>query len=274
MDFAFPALFIFLLALPGLILRYSYRNWGWKIPIYRLPLGEEVAKSIVAAATLDLIGCLVAFALGYRINLSDVLILLTGGFDLGPVVLEKRLAVISSHPEEVILYFVFLYLGAATLGLAGRGVVRKFRLDLRFRLLRFDNFWHYALNGEVPLFAENRLKYASSFGIAEKDLDAQGILAFVSCVVSHGARSFVYFGFPLDYFFDREGKLEKIILDTISYEELWSPREIELARAQNPPVLGNIRGAVVADLLVLNATDLHNIAIEYVFGSVQTAATD
>src|SRR3954467_10381407 len=113
MNIAFPALFVFLLALPGIILRYAYRDWAWKIPVYRLPLGEEIAKSVVSAAVLHLLGCWIADYLWYRINFSDALTLLTGGFGLPPETLKIRLGAITAHPVLIILYFLSLCAAAA-----------------------------------------------------------------------------------------------------------------------------------------------------------------
>lgn len=264
MNIAFPALFVFLLALPGIILRYAYREWAWKIPVYRLPLGEEIAKSFFSAAVLHLLGCLAAERFGYRVNFSDVLTLLTGGFGLPPEVLKQRLVAITRHPGAVAAYFSSLYAVAAGVGLMGHHLVRWLGLDLRIKALRFDNFWHYALNAEMPLFAENRADYAAILGISDKDLAAQDILTIVSCVVAHGTKSFVYYGFPIDYSFDRIGSLERIVIENVSYQELLTPEE-ELATRSTGGVIA--RSSIVADLFVLNASDIHNLAIQYVFGS-------
>lgn len=274
MNIAFPALFIFLLALPGIVLRYSYREWGWKIPVYRLPVGDEIAKSMFSAAILDAGWCLLADRLGYRVNYAEVLVLLTGGFGLSSAALAARLERITANPGAIILYFLSLYVASAILGWTGRLLVRGCGLDLRFRLLRFENFWHYALNAEIPLFAENRDEYGELLRCPGNQVKRQKILVIVSCVVTHGSRSFVYFGFPLDYHFDRQGNLEKLVLDSVSYEELWSPREIAAGKLRHPLDLtkarsANVRGAIESDIFVLNAADAHNIGIEYLFLSPQ-----
>ena len=264
MNIAFPALFVFLLALPGIILRYAYRDWAWKIPVYRLPLGEEIAKSVVSAAVLHLGGCIVAEKIGYSVNFSDVLTLLTGGFSLPPETLKQRLGAMTAHPLAVTSYFLSLYAAAAVLGLLTHYIVRQCRLDHRFRPLRFDNFWHYALNAEIPLFAENRGEYAQMLDISEADLAAQETVTIVSCVVAHGETSFVYFGFPIDYSFDRSGSLEKIVIENVSYQRLLTPEE-ELAIRSAAGTIS--RSSIETDFLVLNASDIHNLAIQYIFGA-------
>ncbi|HEX8898206.1 MAG TPA: hypothetical protein VF751_05875 [Chthoniobacterales bacterium] len=263
MNIAFPAVFVFLLALPGIILRYAYRDWAWKIPVYRLPLGEEIAKSVVSAAVLHLFACWIADGIGYRVNFSDVLTLLTGGFGLPADTLKSRLAAITAHPIAVTLYFLSLYTAAAVLGLIAHVVVRQFRLDHKFKPLRFENFWHYALNAEMPLFAENIGEYAEMLDVSEADFVKQESLTIVSCVVAHGPTSFVYSGVPFDYFFDRSGNLDKIVIENVSYQQLVTPDEETATRAAGGTIS---RASIEADVLILNAADIHNLAIQYIFG--------
>src|SRR5256885_13761352 len=119
MNIAFPALLIFVLALPGSILTRTYREWGWKLPVYRLPLGEEIAQSVFAAAVLHWIWCYGAGLLGYRIAFHDVLLLLFGGSGLPAEFVKNRLAAIAAQSLPIAEYFGSLYLGAAVIGVLG-----------------------------------------------------------------------------------------------------------------------------------------------------------
>lgn len=276
MNIAFPALFVFLLALPGIILRYSYREWGWKFPVYRLSIGEELAKSASFAVVLNVLWWVFAHCFGYRIIFGDVLILLTGGFGLKPGQLSKRLESITAHPYAVTTYFLTMYAAAALIGRIGHLAVRKFGLDLRFKALRFDNFWHYVLNAELPLFAENRKAYAAIANVPESELESKEVYVRVSCVVTHGSRSFIYAGTPVDYDFDRSGKLERIIVRDVSYQELYDPTPKEEAVPTESATEGAARTreaaqplgeplAIESDIFVLNCADIHNVGIEYFF---------
>jgi hypothetical protein len=281
MNIAFPALLIFLLALPGIILRSSYREWGWKFPVYRLPIGEEVARSLFYAAGLNLLWYGLAGLAGYRIVFKDVLILLTGGTGLPPSLLGERLNAIVKFPGAIAAYFLGLYFVSAVFGFLGRKIVRGCRLDLRYKFLRFDNFWHYALNAELPLFFENRKAYAQIAKVPEKELEDQEVLVRVSCVVNHGSSSFVYEGTPFDYYFDRDGKLEKIVVKDVTYEKLYdftspssAPKEGEATDVSQPG--GNEVDSLLsieADVFVLNASDIHNLGIEYFFLPEETAVS-
>lgn len=267
MNIAFPALLVFLLALPGIILRYSYREWGWRFPVYRLPIGEEVAKSLFSAAVLNAVWSALAPRFGYRVVFKDVLILLVGGTGLPTNVWEQTLTRVANHSIPIATYFITIYLGAGIIGFVGRQFVRKLGLDLRYPILRFDNFWHYALNAELPLFWENRDAYAAIAGVEADALPDQEVVVRVSCVVNHGSNSFVYEGTPFDYFFDRTGALEKIIVRDVTYERLYDFLPAAEAASGTAAPAGPLPTALSIDagVFVLNAADIHNIGIQYFF---------
>jgi hypothetical protein len=303
MNIAFPALLIFVLALPGSILTRTYREWGWKLPVYRLPLGEEIAQSVFTAAVLHWIWCLGAARLGYQVAFRDVLLLLVGGSGLPGEFVKDRLNAIAAQSLPIAAYFGSLYFGAAIIGIGGHQIVRKLHLDWRHPFLRFENFWHYALNAELPLFGENREAFAERAMVSPAVLKDQEVLVRISCVVNHGSGSYVYEGTPRDYFFDRSGGLEKILLEDVTYEKLYdfsSARSSPTGRASLLPRIraGRPERDVSADeggeaqvsvgalplidsvfsieshVFVLNAADAHNIGIEYIYLPEESHTTD
>jgi hypothetical protein len=171
-------------------------------------------------------------------------------------------------------------------------VVRRGHLDWRFKRFRFANFWHYILNAELPLFYENRDAYADIAGVASEKLADQEVLVRLSCVVNHGSGSYVYEGTPLDYFYDRSGGVEKVILRDVTYQKLHDfssaqARPAGLAsfvpriRAGRPERLPEISAgneaqpgqevlSINTDVFVLDLKDAHNVGVEYIYFS-QTA---
>lgn len=268
MNIAFPALFVFVLALPGIILRSSYREWAWECPVYPVPLGDAIARSLFGAAVLHAIWCGFAEFFGFRVNFEDVLLVLTGGFGLPNTELSTRLHTMIKHPVAIGIYFLSLYVGAAGLGLLGHVLVRHFRLDHKYEALRFDNFWYYVISGEFPYFAENISSYPHL-------KDAPRPIIFFSCVVTHGSRSFLYYGFPIKHYYDRfTGQLDRIHLKHVTYEELFSPRE-EAKRARaarkaaaagelDSPSLFLPQLPIIADFFILNRSDFHNLSVQYI----------
>ena len=272
MNIAFPALFIFALALPGIILRSSYREWFWKISVYPLPLADVMAKSVFFAALLHVGWCALAEIFGYRVNFSNVLVLLTGGFGLASDVLKERLAAITKHPGAIATYFFSIYVGAAAIGFAGHKLVRSSRLDLKCKLFRFDNFWYYVLTGEYVYFSENRASFAH---LLEKPKIFVAPIIIVSCVVTHGSQSFIYYGFPWEHYYDQSGNLERILLKGVTYQELLTPQEearrsraAERATKAGHGASSHIfsdRLPIVGNFFILKGSDIHNLSVEYLF---------
>ena len=292
MNIAFPAALIFLLALPGSILSHAYREQSWQFDVYRQPLAAELATSVFGAAVLHSIWCGLAPIFGYHIVFRDVLILLVGGNGMPPDYVQKHLEAVSLHPGAIGAYFGSIYLGAFLIGLCGRFIVLRNHLDWRFKLLRFRNFWHYALSAELPLFWENRHLFARRARVPVKLLKDQIVLVRVSGVVNHGSGSYVYAGTPYDYVFDRTGGLEKIFLREVVYQKLYDFSEFALPRGKAtlvprllagraervPDQSGDAMPAsttpgpssspwlpIETDVFVLNVVDAHNIGIEYIY---------
>lgn len=258
MNVALPALLVFILALPGIILRYTYRTGTWKIGIYPRPLPEEIAYSLSFAAALHGIWIQVASLAGYRIVFSDMLILLIGsneGFNL-------RRAAISAHPGAQVTYFLTLYIVAWAIGLSAHQFVRSCELDLKFKFIRFNNFWHYMLWGEYVNWREISPIYDHVPGVPSRDKRLDNMITIVSCVVYHASKSFIYYGIPRDFDFDRQsGSLDRLVLEDVFYEELQSPTESQKKKAAQSTVRAPIKG----DVFILKYPDIHNINIEYLF---------
>lgn len=125
MNIAFPALFVFLLLIPGLLflrarrIRVAYASY---IALPPQPFSYEIASAFIASALIHAICCAVAFALPIspKPDLSTVLMLLLGQFgDNGQ--LEHAIGRATDHPVWLLIYFLF----ACMLGTVGGGVASR-----------------------------------------------------------------------------------------------------------------------------------------------------
>ncbi len=107
-----------------------------------LSIADEIALSIIPALLLQFAMVEVVEALTpYRVDLVLLGDLLTGSRPAAAFAnLEQRLFLIASYN------FILLALAAAVAWLL-RKIVIGYRLDLRFRTLRFSNEWYYFLTG-------------------------------------------------------------------------------------------------------------------------------
>lgn len=106
MSFAFPALFIFLMVLPGILLRYSYRkgpNGSWSNPFVIQSLGDVIAWSLGSAAILH--WCWIAIWPRFfhkDVDLRSALTLMVGSPD--DMVKEAVIAT-TAGIDDVVAYF-------------------------------------------------------------------------------------------------------------------------------------------------------------------------
>ena len=254
MSFAFPALLVFLLVLPGIILRYSYARgpWGWASPTSMRRVSEELAYGVAFALVLHAGWLLVVRGLGFEPDVDSMLLLLVGNFGERSRYLDRVLASVPGHYSGVAGYLVSLYGASAVAGNLGHRAVRRLKLDHRTKTFRFDNYWYYMLTGEVLDFRENSAEGRRVDGV------------YLSAVVDHGAGSYLYRGIVSDFTFDRDGALDTIVLADAHRRSLADDR----AESGPPAGVGpsepderyyEIRG----DFLILRYSELRTLNLDY-----------
>lgn len=127
-------------------------------------------------------------------------------------------------------------------------IIRFFRLDIKYKLIRYKNGWHYLFSGEISSFE----KFKENLNLKNEIRKKKSFYPpLVDILIQHGTEKLLYSGVLLDYEVSQDNllKLERVYLkDTQRY----SMREGKVV-----PV--NIPG----DLFVLDTTNLLNININY-----------
>lgn len=194
MNLAFPALFVLLLLLPGILLSYSYRRGFFRrSPITLGPIRDEIGRGIVLAVFVHFFAVVTSWWLGVWVPKIDVFLAVFA--DVGGVPPLKA----AEEFKSALWYLVATNGAALVVGGLLHGGVRWRQFDLRWEWLRFNNEWHYLFSGELWLF--------------EKDTDQSVDWVFASVVVDQGETSILYWGRLIDYVYDRAGTLDKIILE-------------------------------------------------------------
>jgi len=264
MSFAFPALLVFLLVLPGIILRYSYARgpWGWASPTSMRRVSEELAYGVAFALVLHAVWLLAVRGLGFRPDVHAMVLLLVGNFGPEGKYLERVLESVAGHYPGIAAYLVSLYGASAVAGNLGHRAVRRLKLDHRTKTFRFDNYWYYMLTGEVLDFRENAAEGRAVDGV------------YVSAVVDHSSGSYLYRGIVTDFTFDRDGSLDTIVLTDAHRRRLEDDREDR----EPPPQVGpaepderyyEIRG----DFLVLRHSEIRTLNLDYFAVTLEEGAS-
>lgn len=213
MNIAFPLILIIVLVLPGILFNFFRQaDPEFKIPLKLDNVQNEIAKGFFFSAFIHLSGILSHYliqSIGIitvpDINYRTITVLLTGS--LGEIEsVEKTLGSIYSYPFEILTYFIFINIVGIVSGMLVFKTIRCRNLDHKFLFFRFDNPWFYLLSGEKAFFDE----YIDSKGMDSKDFTKPDI--FISIVIEQGSESYLYRGLLRDYYLNKYGGLDKIVL--------------------------------------------------------------
>lgn len=237
MNFAFPALLVFLLTLPGLILRYTYSRGFFRehSPVSFRSMADEIGYSITISVALHTLWYFGASQLGYVPDLQSVLTLLTGLYGTNNEYFDRAIQSFSAFPLQVSSYFLTLYGFSGITGYVMHYGVRALHLDWKFVAVRFRNEWFYLLTGEVLNFHENN---------PAQEYTVDG--TYASVVVEQGGRSYLYRGREITK--DRAG------------------------RKRHPPLQDPRYYNIEGDFFLIRYADIRTMNLEYLLLIEETAS--
>lgn len=246
MNFAFPALLIFLLVLPGITLRQAYLRgwWGSNSPFPSASITDEVGHSVGAALLLHVCAIQIVGGLGYRVDFPVVFRILTGYIGQDATVIQNTILSATGHPSLEACYFGVLVVSSYVIGFLAHIVGRHFHWD-RFPLLRFRNEWFYLLSGEVGW-------------LAERSAQVGELPAFVclSAVVHQCGTAYIYRGIIGEYFWDKNGDLDFVLLREAHRCPIDDDSDVEI-----PAPIGFF--PIAGDLLAVRYADMRTVNLEY-----------
>lgn len=237
MNVALSASVLLILSLPGIIARRAYLSFPFAKRYAVTSIADEIALSVIPALLLQLgmmgvVECLTP----YRVNLVILGNLFTGSAQATAAAfanIERRLIPIA-------IYNLILWSLAVSFAWVLRSAVVKYRLDLRFRPLRFTNEWYYFLTGR---------EWDRSPG----DID----LVMVDAFAVVGNETFIYSGRLDSYKLGRDGNLDYICLTSTR-------------RWAGPNAFAPV--AIPGEALVLRYETIANLNISFVKLSETTVA--
>ena len=227
MNFVFQALVIFAFALPGVVFSSAY-NIGrkWSFPVGRLgAFTERVPKTLIHAAWLNCLwACIVSsFSLivpnlVWSIDFDSVVCWLSNTFGNNQSHFDRALKSLTASPVRVFLYFAFLYPFSWCMGYLFHEYIRGGKWDRLLRFFRFDNAWHYLLKGEVLDFSDQAYRRSSE---DRPNLTTGNYQAtIIAAGVEISGIAYLYIGVLIDFFFDSDGNLERVLLEGVNRRRL------------------------------------------------------
>ena len=253
MEFAVSAIFLIILLLPGFILQAAYSKgfWRWNSPTSARSLSEQIPAGIILASILHAVWSGLYVFLGSPVDFRSVAMLLTGSYGRDDAYFGTTFAALTGNPFKIFIYFSSLYAVSALLGYIAHSIVREQKLDRKTRILRFNNQWFYLLTGEITEFKESAEVYPQVDGV------------FLNTVVHHGDGDYLYRGLVADFFFDKSGNLDRVLLRLVARRKLSNDRKPgeEFSPYEPDDRYYEIEG----DFFVLRYSEMSTINIDYNF---------
>lgn len=244
MSLVFGSLLLFILISPGLLFRFSYLQGTYAKLTFRVSAVEEIFWALVPAFFLQLLAVLVIEnATPYRVRLDVVYQLINGSGEID-------FGMVGQSLFAFMAYMVVINLIAISLGVMVREIVRKYKLDLRFRFLRLGNEWHYLFSGEI-LYPGR--KPESIFMIQ------------IDVVVNSSEGDIIYCGTLEDFYLSKDNGLDRIYLRNVYRRNLKDDLD------QNQPNVGYLKRyederyyAMPGDLFVVTYDRIVNLNVTYI----------
>ncbi len=201
MNVALPAAFLFLLAIPGYILRSQFSRPERTAPD-ATPFGRVLGASVLLALPLNALWVWLAERVTpYTVDWQAFLMLLAGTRSATPAVFARAV----ESPEGPFIYISSLCLFAAALGYGARELIQRTGLDRRHRSLRMNAPWYYLFSPRL-------------------DDGSEPDAVVISAVVEIGRDAFIYVGRLESCFFTPEGTPDRLVLSSVSRRRMADDR--------------------------------------------------
>lgn len=264
MSLAFSTLLLVLLTVPGILARYWYRKGVWTAPVEIATIPEELISGIIWTLPIQFAWAWIAKLLvGIDLNLDVVLLLLSGRSAL-ELEADKVVSSLESVRQAPGLIFIYLFganLFAVVCGLLGHLIVRNLKLDVQFRFFRFRNEWYYLLKGEILAFSDQWPGEVSTPSRQEIDELLGNINTYVTVVVEQSGTSYLYRGIVREFYFNREGDLDRLVLADAHRRRLDNDRPPD--EVPSPDRYENEYYRIEGQYLIIRYSSVKTLNIEY-----------
>lgn len=253
MEFAVSAVVLIVLLLPGFILQTAYTRgfWRWNSPTSARSLTEQIPVGVVLASVLHGLWTSLCALMGRPIDFSAVMMLLLGSYGPYNIYFDRVISGLTRSPSRVFAYFSTLYLASAFLGYLFHWLVRRYALDRKSYFLRFNNPWFYLLTGEITEFGEVEEDYGEISAV------------YLTTIVHHTGKDYLYRGVVNDFFFDKAGNLDRVLLTLAVRRDLSDDREPDVEFS--PDELDERYYDIEGDYLVLRYSEMSTLNVDYIF---------
>lgn len=249
MNFALPAVLLFLIVLPGFVFRSRLKRVEAESVDYS-PFGQVVTEGVVYAGFLHA-GALLAtyYLLDRSVKFDLVFHMLMAPTTLGP----SDFATLANSMPWAAEYFIGIFLTAAAVPRLSLWVITRYQLDhIDSRFADWCRFhrapWYYLLS-------------KADFKIDER----QHVIISIAAIVNVSGESYLYHGFLDEYFTSRDGALDRIVLTNTQRRKLDHDRDLSESEGSStaPGDKNNRFYPIAGDYFVLRYSEMITLNVHY-----------
>lgn len=200
MNLAATTIILVFLLTPGLVFRKFYFSEQFSKQYQRPNYIELLLSGFLASIVLHFF---VVWIFNSYLNI-DVEIAVVGAMLYGGSEALESFKLLDRNIDSFILYCVIIYLMAMFGGWAGNKIIRSAKWDREIKLYRYENYWHYILNGEFVEFPRANIYWENT----PEDVE----MVFIDALVKLSDGDYLYQGFLVDYELTKQGGLDCLYL--------------------------------------------------------------
>jgi hypothetical protein len=236
MNFAINTFIIFFLfVLPGVIFRRGYYSKTFSKQFIKTSPFDIFMSSLIPGVVIQVVCVLFVNTLIWTIDFKSVLSIMSSNeesFNLG-------ISALIANFNKVACFFLLQMLFSWLTGRFLKGIVRGMKLDIRYKLFRFRNKWHYILKGEIIHFPENQVDKQQIGGVD---------YTYVDAMTTINDQIIIYSGVLSDYHLTDQGS---------------GLEHIELTNVYKRNLTCNTTAGVPSDTFILPFQQVVNINLTY-----------
>jgi len=245
------AVFIFVLA-PGLILRrlYFYGEFSQEYSS-GLNISSLLISSIIPGLTICFVSYILYVQIFNNICFDTVIDKFKEISNSTPTTLPKINCKTNFDKlliEDVFPFTAFHYIISIVFGLLSGRFIRITRLDTRFRMFRFKNYWFYVFNNKQDGF--KKFKHL-------KEKNKKHLFTKADILIDSNNKTYLYSGYVIDY--------------ELKHDNCSELSKVYLQDAERYSIVNgaSTKKKVPGDMLIVDCSSLKNINLRYIYEELQ-----
>ncbi|MVN21928.1 hypothetical protein [Mucilaginibacter arboris] len=203
MNIALPTLVLLVFLVPGFLFRRMFYSGEFSEQYFKENLVSLIFPTLLTSIIVHLLCYIILSPLVLNPDTTSIGILISGTNNSSEI--SKVTQNVLTNYKSVLLYSVIASLTGAFGGLLVKIIIRNYKLDRKYKILRFQNEWHYLFSGEL-------LDFPNVPG-RTNNID----FVIVEALVSSDEGTILYSGFLDDYILSSSTGIDRIYLKDVRW---------------------------------------------------------